>query len=275
MPNRILRDGVLSSEAVCGLGWAAEVLYRRLMSVVDDYGRFSASTKLIRAACYPLQIDKVSDSDIGKWLAQVAEAGLVRVYPAQDGKSYLEIQKFGQQIRSKSKFPGPDECVQASASNCSQPPANAHLDVFVFEDVSEEVKGARKRSQPFDPAAMELPEWLDRELWVAWCEDRKARKKPISERGASMQISKLDEYRQQGTSPKAVIEHSIAGGYQGLFAPASNRQQPQASSPAESSAVSNKAVEMTRQMLAEQSSIKPNPEKAREALQALQKRLIA
>src|SRR5574343_303749 len=142
MPTRLLRDGILESEAVCSLPWAAEVLYRRLMSVADDYGRFSASPKLIRANCYPLQIDKVSDSDVGKWLAQVAEAGLVRVYPAEDGKRYLEIVKFGQQVRSKSKHPappdGPCENLQTVASNCEQATANAHLDVFEGEggDVS-------------------------------------------------------------------------------------------------------------------------------------------
>lgn len=124
MPTRLLREGILESESVCRLSWAAEVLYRRLFSVVDDYGRFSADSKLIRAKCYPLQIDKVSDSDIGKWLTQVVEAGLVRVYPASDGKRYLQIEKFGQQLRSKSKCPPPPENngeqMKTVASNCEQ-----------------------------------------------------------------------------------------------------------------------------------------------------------
>jgi hypothetical protein len=135
----LLRDGILESEAVCSLQWAAEVLYRRLMSVADDYGRFSASPKLIRAKCYPLQIDKVSDSDVGKWLTQVVEAGLVRVYPAEDGKRYLEIVKFGQQVRAKSKHPAPsdvdDDRLLANASGCKQVQSNAHLDVSGGGDV--------------------------------------------------------------------------------------------------------------------------------------------
>lgn len=157
MPNRILREGILSSEPVCSLSWAAEVFYRRLMSKVDDHGRFDASPKLLRSGLYPLQIDKVSDADIGKWLTQVVEAGLVSVYPAADGKRYLELLKFGQQVRSKSKYPGPVD-VQASAgdgaaleragnadpplapaSNCSQVPADAHLGVFVSGDVFGDV----------------------------------------------------------------------------------------------------------------------------------------
>lgn len=121
MPNRIIREGILSSEPVCSLGWPAEVFYRRLMSVVDDYGRFHASPKLLRAACYPLQIDKVSDADVGKWMDECAKAGLVSVYRAMDRKSYLLIEKFGQQVRSKSRFPEPvDGHLLAIDSSCEQ-----------------------------------------------------------------------------------------------------------------------------------------------------------
>ncbi|HXI14747.1 MAG TPA: hypothetical protein VNM48_00150 [Chloroflexota bacterium] len=109
MPTRLLREGILSSERVARLGWLEEVFYRRLMSVVDDYGRFYAHPSLLRAACYPLQLDKVSDSDVGKWLRVTEKAALVRVYPAPDGKRYLELLDFGQRIQSKSRFPDPTE----------------------------------------------------------------------------------------------------------------------------------------------------------------------
>ncbi|MFN7609878.1 MAG: hypothetical protein ACK5QX_02915, partial [bacterium] len=90
MPNRILREGILTSPRMARLGWAEEVMYRRLMSVVDDFGRYWADHGLLRAACYPRQLNKVSDSDVGKWLTVLVEAALVRVYPAQDGQRYLE-----------------------------------------------------------------------------------------------------------------------------------------------------------------------------------------
>ena len=138
MPTRLLRDGILTSEAVCSLKWAAEVFYRRLMSVADDHGRFHSTPTIIRSACYPLQIDKVSDSDIGKWLTECVEAGLVRVYPASDGKRYIQIVKFGQQVRSRSRFPEPvDDGGQSKApdNTCKQLLSNAHLDVVEVEDV--------------------------------------------------------------------------------------------------------------------------------------------
>jgi hypothetical protein len=137
VPNRILREGILTSQRVARLGgWAEEVFYRRLMSVVDDFGRYYAEHGLLRAACYPRQLSKVSDSDIGKWLTACVNAALVRVYPASDGESYLQVLDFGQQIRAKkSRFPEP---LGTCAADATQTPANAHLgvSVSVSEDVS-------------------------------------------------------------------------------------------------------------------------------------------
>lgn len=117
------------------LSWPAEVLYRRVMSVVDDFGRFTAHPTLLRAACYPLQLEKVSDADVGKWLLETEKAGLVSVYPASDGKRYLELRDFRQQIRSKtSKWPPPDEqlqsvCTADAKQLLSKREANVYLDV--------------------------------------------------------------------------------------------------------------------------------------------------
>lgn len=141
MPNRILREGILTSEGVNALGWPEEVFYRRLMSVVDDFGRFYATPKIIRAACYPLHIDKVSDSDIGKWLTACVTAALVRVYPAEDGKRYLELLNFRQQVRAKdSKFPAFDaQLVDTCAADATQASSKraASAPVFVFGDEGE------------------------------------------------------------------------------------------------------------------------------------------
>ena len=137
MPVRILREGILTSERMALLSWPEEVFYRRLMSVVDDFGRYYAQVTLLRAACYPLQLDKVSDSDVGKWLLATEKAGLVRVYPAQDGKRYVELLNFKQQVRAKaSKFPDPPSGREADAkqplsiclADAKQMLATAHLD---------------------------------------------------------------------------------------------------------------------------------------------------
>ena len=140
MPNRILRDGILRSPQVAKLGWAEEVFYRRLHSVVDDFGTYYADPGLLRADCYPRHLGKVSDSDIEKWLRACVDAALVRVYPALDGERYLQVLKFRQQVRAtKSKFPQPiDECVADAQQVPSTGESLAHLDVSVSVVVSED-----------------------------------------------------------------------------------------------------------------------------------------
>ncbi len=148
MPNRILREGILTSPRMARLDWAAEVFYRRLMSVVDDFGRYYADAGMLRAACYPRQLSKVSDSDVGKWLHGIEAAGLVRVYPAKDGERYLELLDFGQQVRAKkSKFPDAHITCAADATQ-ARSGGEANAPVFVFVDESESVT-----SPPAKPAA--------------------------------------------------------------------------------------------------------------------------
>lgn len=135
MPNRILREGILTSPRMALLSWPAEVFYRRLHSVVDDFGRYYAEPMMLRAACYPRQLNKVTDADVGKWLAETQKAALVSVY-AVDGQSYLELLDFRQQVRAKkSKFPDPTSGCVADAK---QVIANEHLDVSVVVSVSED-----------------------------------------------------------------------------------------------------------------------------------------
>lgn len=136
MPNRIIREAILSSEKMALLGWPEEVFYRRLMSIVDDFGRTEANPLLVRARCYPLQTDAVRVTDISRWMAACQTAGLILCYAVQ-GKQYLEVNNFGQQQRSVSKYPAPT----SSDSTCNHLLADAHLVVSVSGVVSEGVDG--------------------------------------------------------------------------------------------------------------------------------------
>ncbi len=161
MPNRILREGILTSPRIARLGWAEEVFYRRLHSVVDDFGRYFADVGLLRAACYPRQLNKVTDPDIGKWLAACEAAALVRVYPAEDGERYLQVLDFGQQVRAKrSKFPDPPSTCAADAT---QTLGKGAADAPVFVSVSVDEKRATRL-----PATWVLPP-----EWAEWARDER------------------------------------------------------------------------------------------------------
>lgn len=132
MPNRIIREAILSSERMSQLDWSAETFYRRLLSIVDDYGRFECSLSLLRAKCYPIQIDKVREADIARWLTACQKAGLIVLYQAVIGgrvKHFLSVEDFKQQTRSASKCPAPDATQMIAYDE--QLKSFAHLGVVV------------------------------------------------------------------------------------------------------------------------------------------------
>ena len=108
MPTRLIRDGILSSERVNALSANAEVFYRRLMSVADDHGRFTANLALLRASCYPLRLDKMKEDLVRGLLEECVAASLIRLYMV-DGKPYLLILDFGQRAQSKPRYPDPPQ----------------------------------------------------------------------------------------------------------------------------------------------------------------------
>jgi len=212
MPNRILREGILTSPRMAKLGWPEEVFYRRLHSVVDDFGRYYADHGLLHAACYPRQLNKVTDADIGKWLTSCVNAGLVSVYPASDGERYLELLDFGQQIRAKkSRFPQPTSvCAADAKQETSECAASAHLDVSVSEDVSEDVKSA---------APFVLPEWIPGDTWSAYLKTRAGKRAKNEPHALGLIVADLETFRAKGYDPVTVLNNSIKGGWAGVFEP--------------------------------------------------------
>ena len=119
MPNRYIRASAIESPAVNSLSWLGEVFYRRLLNRVDDFGRFTASHALLRAAIFPLQMHRAREADIPRLLAECEEAGLLFAYTAA-GKQCLIINKWEQGTAKHSEYP--------------EPPANIckHMQTYVY-----------------------------------------------------------------------------------------------------------------------------------------------
>ena len=107
LPNRIIRDGILTSDRVDMLDFPSEVFYRRLLSRVDDHGLFDARLSILLSSLYPLRIHKIKESDISSWLADCEKAGLLVRYTVLDGKSFLKVLDTRWPVRSSAKFPAP------------------------------------------------------------------------------------------------------------------------------------------------------------------------
>jgi hypothetical protein len=94
MPNRLVRDEMLESEAILSLPIEARWLYVTILLSADDVGLFEATSfKLARRA----DIRRESGD---KLLQMLADADLIRLYEAE-GKRYGFIPKFRQRIQIK------------------------------------------------------------------------------------------------------------------------------------------------------------------------------
>lgn len=169
MPARLLREGILDSEAVCSLDFPAEVFYRRLMSVVDDFGRYDGRPGVLRSRLYPLQVDKVREADITRWIAACVKAGVIALYDAS-GKQYILFKKLGSPRNKESKWPPPPPGVEAEPqraieNNCTQLKADANGCVQLLADApgsgsgsgtgssTGSGAGAEKSGEPAEPVS--------------------------------------------------------------------------------------------------------------------------
>jgi len=230
----MLRPGIITSTAVNSLTWPEEVFYRRLMSVVDDYGRFDGRDSILRANLYPLQLDHVSDSDVGKWKVAVANAGLVRIYFVNEPdvgkqkadcanaglvrvKEFIEVVKFNQRTRGKPKWPPPvdGDSPQPAATRRDSPP-------YAYAEAHAKTKGRRQaaatrppRKKP--PAMPEIPRELGDEFarhWAKWLAHRREKKQPVTPTMAASQLADCAAVGEE--TAIAIIEHTISSGWQGL-----------------------------------------------------------
>lgn len=231
MPVRLVREGILTSKRVAQLDWGAEVFFRRLLSVVDDFGRYHADYGLLRAACYPRQLAAVSDADIGSWLLAAMDADLVVVYGAEDGDSYLQVNRFGQQIRAKqSKFPDPPEARDKPLAVAKRVPASAHLSEDVSVDVCEDVDGDDK-SAPAKPARAKLadqPPDVPDDVWRDFQSLRKAKRSPLT---ATALEGIAEQARSAGMTLTEALRTCCLRGWQGFDASWLKQNSPHQQSP--------------------------------------------
>jgi hypothetical protein len=160
MPNRILRDGILRSRKIAALDPMAELFYRRLMSVADDFGRYYADPPLLLSDCFPIRPSWADESGVVKWLEACGACGLIRLYEVNT-KPFLEIDNFGQRLRQGqiSKFPAfagnfggaREKSAFARASTTPTTPATNAPATFDFSDWFERQyarhPAARKRNR--------------------------------------------------------------------------------------------------------------------------------
>jgi len=88
--------------------------------------------------------------------------------------------------------------------------AQAEAEAYVEAEASKDKPSRASRSEVVD----NLPDWLNREDWQAYKAHRGAKYTP---RAQALALKKLEEWRECGQDPNAILRQSVMQGWKGLF----------------------------------------------------------
>lgn len=251
MPNRMLKESILSSEKFNSLTWFEQSTYIRLILLADDYGRLDGRDVILKSYCYPLD-DKVTRSAISKAISHMVNVGLLQKYEVNN-KPYLYFPNFGkyQRLRSKtSKYPAPlngaqnDSCQSHDRHMSDTCPLEEEVEVELEVEEKENLKekaatvvpeNSKKNGNAFSNAnananayakandtetiqAMlekyDLP--LKTEL-MHFIESRRNMRKPLNAYAFELALDKLNSLSTDTEEQIAIVKQAIANGWQGFY----------------------------------------------------------
>ena len=217
MPNRYIRESAIESEPVNALSWQGEVFYRRLLNRADDFGRFTANPALLRASLFPLQLDKVSDKDVSRLLAEAEERGLLATYIVE-GKKFLLIAKWEQGRAKESRYPDPpvDVCKRLQTYVYTR----KHVPAHVPDSDSDSDSDPDSDNTWIVAFGLELPESLRTQeclkAMTDWLAYKTEKRQGYKKSGLKAALTKWSNEFTSATFPSAV-QNSMANNWQGVF----------------------------------------------------------
>jgi hypothetical protein len=212
MPDRIVRDELLTSERYWSVSIEAQRLFVHLLLSVDDMGRFSGKNFTIRSACFPGQ--SVAPEKVEKMLTELHDEDLVRLYSV-GGERFVFIPRFGQRLRYKnSKFPEPPKEINDIEEEKSDLRQTA---VMPKPDSSLQKRREEKRREEKKTKGPSAPDWLPITSWEEFKKHRIAIKKRMTDLAESKTLKELDRLRAEGHDPVKMLEQSIQRGWAGVF----------------------------------------------------------
>ena len=127
MPQRFLRPGITTSNAWNACGWKAQSLYIRLITLVDDYGRYDGRIAIIHGHCFPLRSD-IKPQETAALVGELSANNLIELYEVEH-KEYLQMLKWQERTRGKSKYPDPKDgqILRIPADSCGIPQIPASI----------------------------------------------------------------------------------------------------------------------------------------------------
>ena len=245
MPNRMLKESILSSEKFNSLTWFEQSTYIRLILLADDSGRLDGRDVILKSYCYPLD-DKVTRSAISKAISHMVNVGLLQKYEVNN-KPYLYFPNFGkyQRLRSKtSKYPAPlngaqnDSCQSHDRHMSDTCPLEEEVEVEEELEVEEKEnlkekaatvvpENSKKTGNSFSNAKANDTETIQAMLekydlplkteLMHFIESRRNMRKPLNAYAFELALDKLNSLSTDTEEQIAIVKQAIANGWQGFY----------------------------------------------------------
>lgn len=113
MPARTVRSEIVASVSLSRVSMLADLTFRNLILVVDDYGRIDGRLPILKGLLYPTR-PEVTERKIEGWLAELAAGPNAPILRYEvDGRPYIQLTGWekhrGRANRAnRSKWPAPD-----------------------------------------------------------------------------------------------------------------------------------------------------------------------
>ena len=106
MPDRVIRNELLTSERYWSVSIQAQQFYIHLLLVADDAARISGKNFTLRSSCFPGR--PMDAQHLEKMLTELVDVDLIRAYMI-DSERYLFVPRFRNRRRyvASSKYPEP------------------------------------------------------------------------------------------------------------------------------------------------------------------------
>lgn len=116
MPQRFLKPGITTSLKWNACTWMAQSFYIRLLTLVDDYGRYEAHPRLLRSLAFPLSEDLRTEQVLAL-MKELQAQQLAHFYKAGE-KEYLQLTGWSERARAEtSRYPEYDNTCEQMFSD--------------------------------------------------------------------------------------------------------------------------------------------------------------
>jgi hypothetical protein len=187
------------------LSHSARLMFVGLITQADDDGRGLADVRRLKAAIFPG--DDITTQQVSAWLTECKDQALAALYDAAPHGSLYQLTGWHHQKIKKplpSQYPPPPGYVPKEFSTGTE------LEENEFARKGGDLSGEEVKGEEY----VALVEGLDSDAWRAWFDYRVKIRKPLKQVSIPAAQRTLAAF---GSNQTAVVQQSIANGWQGLF----------------------------------------------------------